>query len=230
MEDYKAYQAIAQIKQIVHDAGLCVANEIPCGSTLKRDLNHLEELAYIVRGYYDATKDNAIAHEVASIHRHVFLQIIPWMKLQSKTQASVARCLKILHDITTHANEPQQEPVKPDTKPMGIDEKLAFIPQKHIGAAKATFAGLLNDGWIKNTATGIERIKNKTSALICYFADLANDKWELRNKDGNKSEWKQFAKLFNMEAKTFRNWKSDQRNHTGEVPPKNADKIKAYFK
>lgn len=37
MEDYKAYQAIAQIKQIVHDAGLCVANEIPCGSTLKRD-------------------------------------------------------------------------------------------------------------------------------------------------------------------------------------------------
>lgn len=75
MEDYKAYQAIAQIKQIVHDAELCVANEIPCGSVLKRDLNRLEELAYIVRGYYDATKDNAFANEVASIHRHVFLQI-----------------------------------------------------------------------------------------------------------------------------------------------------------
>ena len=186
MEDYKAYQSIAQIKQIVHDAGLCVANEIPCGSTLKRDLNHLEELAYIVRGYYDATKDNAIAHEVASIHRHVFPQIIAWKKLQSKTQASVARCFKILYEIATHANEPQQEPGKPDTKPMGIDEKLAFIPQKHIGAAKDTFAGLLNDGWIKNTPTGFEWIKNKTNALICYFADLANDKWELRNKDGNK--------------------------------------------
>ena len=190
----------------------------------------MEELAYIVRGYYDATKDNAFANEVASIHRHVFLQIIPWKKLQSKTQASVARCLKILHDIATHANEPQQTHDVPEAKPMGLDEKLGFIPQKHIGAAKATFAGLLNDGWIKNTPTGFEWIKNKTNALICYFADLANDKWELRNKDGNKSEWKQFAKLFNMEAKTFRNWKSDQRNHTGEVPPKNADKIKAYFK
>ena len=230
MEDYKAYQAIAQIKQIVHDAGLCVANEIPCGSTLKRDLNHLEELAYIVRGYYDATKDNAIAHEIASIHRHVFHQIITWKKLQSKTKVSVARCLKILYEIATHANEPQQTHDIPEAKPMGLDEKLAFIPQKHIGAAKDTFAGLLNDGWIKNTPTGFEWIKNKTNALICYFADLANDKWELRNKDGNKSEWKQFAKLFNMEAKTFRNWKSDQRNHTGEVPPKNADKIKAYFK
>lgn len=230
MEDYKAYQAIAQIKQIVHDAGLCVANEIPCGSVLKRDLNRLEGLAYIVRAYYDATKDEAFAREVASVPRHVFPQIIKCKKLQSKTQASVARCHRMLYEIATHANEPQQNPVKPDTKPMGIDEKLAFIPQKHIGAAKATFAGLLNDGWIKNTPTGFEWIKNKTNALICYFADLANDKWELRNKDGNKSEWKQFAKLFNMEAKTFRNWKSDQRNHTGEVPPKNADKIKAYFK
>ena len=229
MEDYKAYQAIAQIKQIVHDAGLCVANEIPCGSTLKRDLNHLEELAYIVRGHYDATKNNAFAREVASIHRHVFPQIIAWKKLQSKTQASVARCFKILCEIATHANEPQQEPVKPDTKPMGIDEKLAFIPQKHIGAAKATFAGLLNDGWIKNTPTGFEWIKNKTNALICYFADLANDKWELRNKDGNKSEWKQFAKLFNMEAKTFRNWKSDQRNHTGTQDPKGGETIRGYF-
>lgn len=99
MEDYKAYQAIAQIRQIVHDAGLCVANEIPCGSVLKRDLNRLEELAHIVRAYYDATKGDAFAREVASIPRHVFPQIIAWKQLQSKTQTSVARCFKILYEI-----------------------------------------------------------------------------------------------------------------------------------
>lgn len=99
MEDYKAYQAIAQIRQIVHDAGLCVANEIPCGSVLKRDLNRLEELAHIVRAYYDATKGDVFAREVASIPRHVFPQIIAWKQLQSKTQTSVARCFKILYEI-----------------------------------------------------------------------------------------------------------------------------------
>lgn len=229
MEDNKAFEALARIRQTVHDAGMCVANEIPCGSVLKRDLNRLEELAYIVRAYYDATKDEAFAREVASVPRHVFPQIIAWKKLQSKTQTSVARCFKILYEIATHTNEPQQTPDEPEEKPMGLDEKLTFVPETHREAAKTTFERLLRDGWIKSTPTGFEWIKNKTNALICYFADLANDKWELRNKDGNKSEWKQFANLFAMEAKTFRYWKSDQRNHTGEVPPKNGDKIKAYF-
>ena len=118
MEDYKAYQAIAQIRQIVHDAGLCVANEIPCGSVLKRDLNRLEELAYIVRAYYDATKDEAFAREVASVPRHVFPQIIKWKKLQSKTQASVARCHRMLYEIAAHVNEPQQTHDEPKAKPM----------------------------------------------------------------------------------------------------------------
>lgn len=127
------------------------------------------------------------------------------------------------------SNEPQQTHDDPEVKPMGLDEKLAFVPETHREAAKAAFERLLRDGWIKSTPTGFEWIKHKTNALICYFADLANDKWELRNKDGNKSEWKQFANLFAMEAKTFRNWKSDQKNHTGEVPPKNGDKVKAYF-
>lgn len=167
MEDYKAYQAIAQIKQIVHDAGLCVANEIPCGSVLKRDLNRLEELAYIVRGYYDATKDNAFANEVASIHRHVFLQIIPWKKLQSKTQASVARCLKILHDIATHANEPQQEPVKPDTKPMGLDEALDFCRDERRERAKVYFKKAMQKEWMKATGTGLKW--NKSKVELAYF-------------------------------------------------------------
>lgn len=229
MEDYKAYQAIVEIRQITHDAGLCVANEIPCGSVLKRELNRLEELAYIVRAYYDATKDEAFAREVASIPRHVFPQIIAWKKLQSKTQTSVAHCHRMLYGIAAHANEPQQISIEPEIKPMGLDDKLAFVPETHREAAKATFEGLLRDGWIKSTPTGFEWIKYKTNALICYFADLANDKWELRNKDGNKSEWKSFANLFAMDANKFRNWKSDQRNHTGETPPKNGDKIDDYF-
>lgn len=227
MEDNKAFEALARIRQTVHDAGLCVANEIPCGSVLKRDLNRLEELAYIVRAYYDATKDEAFAREVASVPRHVFPQIIAWKKLQSKTQTSVARCFKVLYEIATH--EPQQTHDEPEAKPMGLDDKLAFVPETHREAAKATFEGLLHDGWIKCTPTGFEWAKNTKKALICYFADLANDKWELRNKDGNKSEWQAFANLFAMEAKSFRYWRSDQRNHTGEVPPKNGDKIKAYF-
>lgn len=231
MEDYKAYQAITQIRQITHDAGLCVANEIPFGSVLERDLNRLEELAYIVRAYYVATKDDVFAREVASVPRHVFPQIIAWKwkKLQSETQTSVARCFKILYEIASHANEPQQTHDVPEAKPMGLDDKLAFVPETHREAAKATFEGLLRDGWIKSTPTGFEWIKYKTNALICYFADLANDKWELRNKDGNKSEWKSFANLFAMDANKFRNWKSDQRNHTGETPPKNGNKIDDYF-
>lgn len=229
MEDYKAFEALARIRQTVHDAGLCVANEIPCGSVLKRNLNRLEELAYIVRAYYDATKDEAFAREVASVPRHVFPQIIAWKKLQSKTQVSVAHCFKILHDIATHTNEPQQIHDEPEAKPMGLDEKLAFVPETHREAAKAIFEGLLRDGWIKSTPTGFEWIKPKTKAIVCYFADLANDKWELRNKGGNKSKWQVFANLFAMETKTFRNWRSDQRNHTGENPPEYSDKIKAYF-
>lgn len=167
MEDYKAYQAIAQIRQIVHDAGLCVANEIPCGSKLKRDLNHLEELAYIVRGHYDATKNNAFACEVASIHRHVFPQIIAWKKLQSKTQVSVARCFKILYKIATHANEPQQEPVKHDTKPMGIDEALDFCRDERRERAKVYFKKAMQKEWIKATGTGLKWYKSKVE--LAYF-------------------------------------------------------------
>ena len=167
MEDYKAYQAIAQIKQIVHDAGLCVANEIPCGSVLKRDLNRLEELAYIVRAYYDATKDEAFAREVASVPRHVFPQIIKWKKLQSKTQASVARCHRMLYEIATHTNEPQQEPVKPDTKPMGIDEALEFCRDERRERAKVYFKKAMQKEWIKATETGLKWYKSKVE--LAYF-------------------------------------------------------------
>ena len=167
MEDYKAYQALARIRQIVHDAGLCVANEIPCGSILKRDLNHLGELAYIVRAYYDATKDNAFANEVASIHRHVFPQIIAWKKLQSKTQTSVARCFKILHDIATHANEPQQTHDVQEAKPMGLDEALDFCRDERRERAKVYFKKAMQNEWMKATGTGLKW--NKSKVELAYF-------------------------------------------------------------
>lgn len=169
MEDYKAYQSIAQIRQIVHDAGLCVANEIPCGSVLKHDLNRLEELAYIVRAYYDATKDKAFVREVASVPRHVFPQIIAWkqLQLQSKTQTSVARCFKILYEIAANANEPQQTHDKLEARQIGIDEALAFCRDERLERAKVYFKKAMQIGWIKATGTGLKW--NKTRVELAYF-------------------------------------------------------------
>lgn len=107
---------------------------------------------------------------------------------------------------------------------------MAFVPEKHKGAAKSVFEGLLCDKWITPTAYGYKWREGVTVALVAYFADIANDKWELRNPDNGRSDWATFAKMFGMEAKQFKLWKSDQRNHTGEAPPKNADKIRKYFK
>ena len=204
MEDYKAYQAIAQIRQIVHDAGLCVANEIPCGSVLKRDLNRLEELAYIVRAYYDTTKDEAFAREVASVPRHIFPQIIRWKKLQSKTQASVARCHRMLYEIAAHVNEPQQTHDEPKAKPMGLDEKLAFVPGTHREAAKTTFERLLRDGWIKSIPTGFEWLA-KPKGRLWYFAAMANEEWGI-SYDSGKYSWQGFASLFGVKVLLF-SWK-----------------------
>ena len=230
MEDNKAFEALARIRQTVHDAGLCVANEIPCGSVLKRDLNRLEELAYIVRAYYDATKDEAFAREVASVPRHVFPQIIAWKKLQSKTKTSVARCFKVLYEIATH--EPQQTHDEPEAKPMGLDEKLAFIPQAHREAAKATFERLLRDGWIKNTPTGFEWLV-KPKGRLWYFAAIANEEWGMRYDNG-KYDWDGFAKLFGVDNTFF----SGLHNKTGYGRlgkgkttnlPKKSREIEEYF-
>ena len=126
------------------------------------------------------------------------------------------------------AGEPQQ--IKAQSGRKSLDEALAFVPEKHKGAAKSVFEGLLCDKWITPTAYGYKWREGVTVALVAYFADIANDKWELRNPDNGRSDWASFAKMFGMEAKQFKTWKSDQRNHTGEAPPKNADKIRKYFK
>lgn len=126
------------------------------------------------------------------------------------------------------AGEPQQIEAQSGRK--SLDEALAFVPEKHKGAAKSVFEGLLCDKWITPTAYGYKWREGVTVALVAYFADIANDKWELRNPDNGRSDWATFAKMFGMEAKQFKLWKSDQRNHTGEAPPKNADKIRKYFK
>lgn len=107
-------------------------------------------------------------------------------------------------------------------------EKLSFVPVAHREKAKETFARLMADKWITETQSGYEWKKETTKALICFFADIANDKWGLRN--GGKSKWKPFAELFGMNSKPFVNWKSDQMNHTGTTDPKGAECIKGYFK
>lgn len=126
------------------------------------------------------------------------------------------------------AGEPQQIEAQSGRK--SLDEALAFVPEKHKEAAKSVFEGLLCDNWITPTPGGYKWREGVSVALVAYFADIANDKWELRNPDNGRSDWGSFAKMFGMDAKQFKNWKNDQRNHTGETPPKNADKIRKYFK
>lgn len=126
------------------------------------------------------------------------------------------------------AGEPQQIEAQGGQK--SLDEALGFVPEKHKEAAKSVFEGLLCDKWITPTSGGYKWRKGVSVALVAYFADIANDKWELRNPDNGRSDWGSFAKMFGMDAKQFKNWKNDQRNHTGETPPKNADKIRKYFK
>lgn len=104
--------------------------------------------------------------------------------------------------------------------------KLNFVPDKYREKAKSTFARLLAAGLVKETAKGYEWKQGTTKALRCFFADIANDKWELR---GSKSMWKPFAELFEMESKDFVRWKSDQMNHTGTQDPKGANEIRDYF-
>ena len=106
------------------------------------------------------------------------------------------------------------------------ETKLSFVPVEHREEAKATFARLLADGWVIETAKGYQWKQGTTKALRCFFADIANDKWGLR---GSKSMWKPFAELFGMQSKDFVIWKNDQMNHTGTEDPKGADEIKKYF-
>ena len=115
-----------------------------------------------------------------------------------------------------------------DAEGESIEEtKLNFVPIKHRDEAKNVFARLLADGWITETTSGYKWRQGTTKALRCFFADIANDKWGLRN--GGKSKWKPFAELFGMSSKPFVNWKSDQMNHTGPTDPKGAERIKGYF-
>lgn len=127
-----------------------------------------------------------------------------------------------------NAGEPQQ--IEAQSGQKSLDEALKFVPEKHKEAAKSVFEGLLCDKWITPSPGGYKWREGVSVALVAYFADIANDKWELRNPDNGRSDWGSFAKMFGMDAKQFKNWKNDQRNHTGETPPKNADKIRKYFK
>lgn len=117
-----------------------------------------------------------------------------------------------------------------EAQSLSLDEKLAFVPVKYMKQAKKTFQDLLVDGWLTETPKGFVWKDGTSKSLICFFADLANDKWKLRESKGyGKSNWKDFADLFEMKSQTFINWKSDQRNHTGTQDPKGGETIRGYF-
>ena len=120
--------------------------------------------------------------------------------------------------------------IEAEAQSLSLVEKLAFVPVGYLEQAKGTFQRLLADGWITETQNGFVWKEGTSKSLICFFADLANDKWKLRESRGyGKSNWKDFAELFGMQSKTFINWKSDQRNHTGTQDPKGGETIRGYF-
>lgn len=117
-----------------------------------------------------------------------------------------------------------------EAQSLSLDEKLAFVSVECMEQAKKTFQKLLADGWITETPKGFVWKDGTSKSLICFFADIANDKWKLRESKGyGKSNWKNFADLFEMKSQTFINWKSDQRNHTGTQDPKGGKTIRGYF-
>lgn len=116
---------------------------------------------------------------------------------------AVYNTIKNLNEIIKFY-KPQQPPKKPEAKTMGLDEKLAFVPQAHIEAAKAIFDRLLRDRWIKSTPTGFEWLV-KPKGRLWYFAAMANEEWGMRYDNGNY-DWAGFAKLFGIENNFFADW------------------------
>lgn len=138
-----------------------------------------------------------------------------------------------VHERAEIRKSPKIAPKSPqitEGQTLSLNEKLAFVPVDSVEQAKKTFQSLLADGWMTETPKGFVWKDGTSKSLICFFADLANDKWHLRESKGyGKSDWKDFAELFGMKSQTFINWKSDQRNHTGTQDPKGGDNIRGYF-
>lgn len=216
----RAKQIISQIEHLVKETHL---DSLPGSFTFQ--ILKLEEHSSLLKGCFDmGICADIIGDAVGGMNWGVLAD------LEGDTDAEKWALYNTIVNFNeiAKAGEPQQ--IEAQSGQKSLDEDLAFVPDKHKEAAKSVFEGLLRDKWITPTAYGYKWREGVTVALVAYFADIANDKWELRNPDNGRSDWASFAKMFGMEAKQFKTWKSDQRNHTGEAPPKNADKIRKYFK
>lgn len=210
----RAEQIISQIEHLIKVMPL---DSLPDSFTFQ--ILKLEELSFLLKRCFDKGDcADIIGDAVGGMN---------WKILADLEGGTIAEKYALYNTIVNFneiakAGEPRGQ--------KSLDEALVFVPDKHKEAAKSVFEGLLRDKWITPTAYGYKWREGVTVALVAYFADIANDKWKLRNPDNGRSDWASFAKMFGMEAKQFKTWKSDQRNHTGEAPPKNADKIRKYFK
>lgn len=216
----RAKQIISQIEHLVKETHL---DSLPGSFTFQ--ILKLEEHSSLLKGCFDmGICADIIGDAVGGMNWGVLAD------LEGDTDAEKWALYNTIVNFNeiAKAGEPQQ--IEAQSGQKSLDEALAFVPDKHKEAAKSVFEGLLRDKWITQTTYGYKWREGVTVALVAYFADIANDKWELRNPDNGRSDWASFAKMFGMEAKQFKTWKSDQRNHTGEAPPKNADKIRKYFK
>ena len=216
----RAKQIISQIEHLVKETHL---ESLPGSFTFQ--ILKLEEHSSLLKGCFDmGVCADIIGEAVGGMNWKILAD------LEGGTDAEKWALYNTIVNFSKIAKvgEPQQKEAQSGQK--SIDEALEFVPEKHKEAAKSVFEGLLCDKWITPTTGGYKWREGVSVALVAYFADIANDEWELRNPDNGRSNWGSFAKMFGMDAKQFKNWKNDQRNHTGEAPPKNADKIRKYFK
>lgn len=216
----RAKQIISQIEHLVKETPL---DSLPGSFTFQ--ILKLEEHSSLLKGCFDmGVCADIIGEAVGGMNWKILAD------LEGGTDAEKWALYNTIVNFSkiAKAGEPQQKEAQSGQK--SLDEALGFVPEKHKEAAKSVFEGLLCDKWITPTPGGYKWREGVSVALVAYFADIANDEWELRNPDNGRSDWGSFAKMFGMDAKQFKNWKNDQRNHTGETPPKNADKIRKYFK
>lgn len=216
----RAKQIISQIEHLVKETPL---DSLPGSFTFQ--ILKLEEHSSLLKGCFDmGICADKIRDAVGGMNWSILAD------LEGSTDAEKWALYNTIVNFSkiAKAGEPQQ--IEAQSGQKSLDEALGFVPEKHKEAAKSVFEGLLCDKWITPTPGGYKWREGVSVALVAYFADIANDKWELRNPDNGRSDWGSFAKMFGMDAKQFKNWKNDQRNHTGETPPKNADKIRKYFK
>ena len=226
----KAISAIEQLEAIIKAFESYYNTDVErLPERLTERLLKLEQLSFELKGY---CKRGICANIIREAVNGMNWKII--VDVHGDTDAeewALYNTIASLNEIAK-SNDPQQNPVKPDTKHMGIDEKLAFVPETHREAAKATFERLLRDGWIKSIPTGFEWLA-KPKGRLWYFAAMANEEWGIRY-DSGKYSWQGFASLFGVKASFFIDWQSKTgygrlgRNKARNLP-KDCREIESYF-